>query len=72
MTLKTSQEWHDELQVKYPNFMVMDADGWDRKNYQYSWHVELITNEEFQSRVSRSTCMWPRDMLDDLISGKFK
>jgi hypothetical protein len=53
--MKTSQAWYEELQALYPDFMVMDPDGWDRRNYQYSWHEELITNEEFEKRVGRST-----------------
>lgn len=52
-TKKTSQEW----QTQYPDMIVYDPDGWDRKNYQYSWHEELITLEEYNSRVMRSTCM---------------
>ena len=69
--LKTSQEWHDELQALYPEFMVMDPDGWDRRNYQYSWHEELITNKEFEKRVGTSTCCWPRKMIQDIVDGTY-
>ena len=69
--IKTSQQWHDDLQKLYPEFMVMDPDGWDRRNYQYSWHEELITNEEFEKRVSYSTCCWPREMMQDIINGTY-
>lgn len=51
--LKTSQEW-SELE---PNLKILDPDGWDRSNYQYSWFEELISKEEFDRRVMYSTCI---------------
>ncbi len=48
--LKTSEEWQKES-----NIIVLDPDGWDRKNYQYSWHEELINKKEFEKRVITST-----------------
>lgn len=53
---KTSQDWYNIVRVNKP-LVIMDPDGWDRKNYQYSFHVELITLEEFNSRVDQSTCI---------------
>ena len=41
-TLKTSEEWSN-----YCPFTVLAPDGWDRKNYQYSWFEERITKMEF-------------------------
>lgn len=35
---------------------VLAQDGWDRKNYTYSWHQELIDEKEYHLRVMRSTC----------------
>lgn len=61
--LKNSQEWHDILNAKYPDFLVMDPDGWDRKNYQFSWHEELITRAEFEKRMGTSTLCMPYDMI---------
>jgi len=49
--LKTSEEW----QKQFPNTKVIDPDGWDRKNYQYSWFEEKITLIEYTSRLHRST-----------------
>ena len=49
--LKTSEEW----QKQFPNTKVIDPDGWDRKNYQYSWFEEKITLAEYITRLSRST-----------------
>jgi hypothetical protein len=70
--LKTSQEWNEDLQSLYPDFVVMDPDGWDRRNYPYSWYEELITKEEFEKRVARSTCCWPHNMIQDIIAGNYK
>lgn len=49
---RTSEEW----QKVYSHIIVLDPDGWDRKNYQYSWFEEEITEEEFVNRVMTSTC----------------
>ena len=51
---KTSQQWYDELR-KTENITIMDPDGWDRTNYQYSFTEELITKEKFNERLSRSS-----------------
>jgi len=51
--LKTSADWviiHDDI-------TVLDPDGWDRQNFDYSWNIELITEEEFLKRRMFSTCM---------------
>ena len=48
--LKTSDEW-----LKNTNHTILDPDGWDRTNYQYSFYEELITESEFYSRLYRST-----------------
>ena len=62
---RTSEEW----QILKPNIIVFDPDGWDRRNYQFSWCEELITEEEYEQRLSRSTCIinensnhWTRDI----------
>lgn len=52
-TLKTSQEW----QEIFYTIKVVDPDGWDRKNFQYSWHEEKITREEYINRIEKSTVM---------------
>lgn len=55
MRLKTSQEWYDLVPESY-KLVIMDPDGWDRTNYQYSFHEEKITKREFMNRVFMSTC----------------
>ena len=41
--LRTSEEW----QTLQPDTVVLDPDGWDRQNFQYSWYEELITLTEY-------------------------
>jgi len=53
--LKNSQEWYELVPKKY-KLKIFDPDGWDRKNYQFSFHEEKITKEEFKRRLMKSTC----------------
>jgi hypothetical protein len=50
--VKTSQDW----QTLYPDPLVLDPDGWDRKNFQFSWYEEKITHGEYTKRMLISTC----------------
>jgi len=50
-TRRTSAEW----QRLKPNVIVLDPDGWDRTDYQYSWYEELVTEREYQLRLVTST-----------------
>ena len=59
---KTSENWQKICTVH-----VLDPDGWDRKNYHYSWHEEKISRKEFERRmlystianfVSANNCRW--------------
>lgn len=54
---KTSKDW-----CKHFRCVVYDPDGWDRKNYEYSFNEELITNEEFIKRTSNSTMLDKGDL----------
>ena len=36
-------------------YEVLDHDGWDRANFDYSWNKEKITMAEFQRRLAMST-----------------
>jgi len=47
---KTSLEWEKDCPYR-----ILDPDGWDRSNYEYSFNEELITEEEFQKRLFSST-----------------
>jgi hypothetical protein len=48
--LRTSAEWIQDFPVT-----LHDPDGWDRRNFQYSFYKELITLAEFKYRVGQST-----------------
>ncbi len=54
----TSKDWYATL---FPNkeVVVLDPDGWDRTNFQFSWFEELITEQQFHLRVMSSTCKFP-------------
>ena len=47
---KTSAEW-----IKEVGYEVLDPDGWDRTNFDYSWNKEKIPMAEFNRRLSMST-----------------
>ena len=48
--LKTSEEWQKLCKAE-----VLDPDGWDRKNFQFSWYEENISRSEFEKRLVLST-----------------
>jgi hypothetical protein len=50
-----AEDWLKKPQ--YEGITVLDADGWDRKNYAASW-AELIDENEFEVRLTSSTCSW--------------
>lgn len=50
--LKTSKEWYDDEKHLYT---LLNADGWDRENFQYSFFEEKITKEEYTERITVST-----------------
>lgn len=51
---KTSEQWLAEIPTA-ERPVILDPDGWDRKNYDYSFKEELITKKEFDIRVGMST-----------------
>jgi len=53
MILKTSEEWARE---DISGIVVLDPDGWDRSNYEYSYYKEKITHKEYKIRQMMSTC----------------
>lgn len=59
---KTSLDWYKEILESHPKFVIMDPDGWDRTNYDFSFNKELITKEEFKNRVFGSTCLSSSDI----------
>ena len=59
--IKTSDEWEKSNLPEMDGTIVLDPDGWDRQNYQFSYYEELITKDEYLLRVGGSTCEWNRD-----------
>ena len=55
--LKTSKQWYDEM-PEDEKIIIIDPNGWDRSNYEYSFNEELITYNEFEERVMYSTCIF--------------
>lgn len=58
MDLRTSNEWKRQL---YPNSHIIDFDGFDRSNLQYSFYEELITQEQFEQRFVECTVFCNKD-----------
>lgn len=54
--MRASVDWLPEVKGK---IVIVDPDGWDRRNFFYSFNVEQITLDEFVRRVQRSTCSFP-------------
>lgn len=52
---KTSKDWYAQIPKEF-KFIIMNPDGWDRTNYDFSFNEELITKQEFADRVFQSTC----------------
>jgi len=50
---KTSSEWAAERTGT--RLVILDPDGWDRSDWQYSFFKEPITEREFLTRLSEST-----------------
>jgi hypothetical protein len=50
---KSSEEWFKELYEG--RIEIMDPDGWDRYNFDYSWYDEKIDIIEFEKRLMVST-----------------
>lgn len=50
--LNTSKVWYN---LTHTQWEILDADGWDRSNWDFSWDKELITYEEFVRRFNQST-----------------
>ena len=57
LILKTSKEWFRETK----DLVIYDADGWDRSNFAYSFDEELITKDEFERRLMKSTTIQIKD-----------
>jgi hypothetical protein len=63
----TSEDWSKLIDSE--DWKILDPDGWDRKNFQYSWYEERITINEFRKRCMTSTMMTKLNKypVDDLV-----
>lgn len=55
---KTSEQWYRKLKSdewRFQNLVILDADGWDKKNFEHSWYEEEISKERFMNRLLKST-----------------
>lgn len=50
---KTSEQWANFLLE--PGQLILDPDGWDRQNFQFSFFEEKINEDEFNRRMMFST-----------------
>ena len=48
----TSDVW---LAERYPKLTVVDPDGWDRTDFEFSFYKERINLQEFERRLAQST-----------------
>jgi hypothetical protein len=65
--VKTSKDWYDSIPKDW-KLVIMDPDGWDRKNFEYSFNEEKITKEEFKKRIFYSTITANRETIDKLTN----
>ncbi len=54
METKTSKEWIELIPEKY-KLQLLDPDGWDRNNFEYSFNEQKVTKQIFMDRLSLST-----------------
>lgn len=64
---KTSADWCQHFEC-----VVIDPDGWDRRNYDYSFYEELITEYEFLTRVIVSMVKFSDKLIEALNNGGLK
>lgn len=50
---RTSESWNNV----FP-YIILNPDGWDRANWQFSWYEEKISFQEFNRRAIQSTVAW--------------
>lgn len=59
--VRTSEDWYKE---DTSGTIILDPDGWDRSNYEYSYYEELITLDEYKRRKIRSTVLIDKDFFN--------
>lgn len=60
-----SEKIRPEEWMSRTGIVILDADGWDRKNFDADWEIPL-TRDEFLGKAFMSTCpRWPHPLLDE-------
>jgi hypothetical protein len=49
---KTSKQWQADAEHTY---LILDPDGWNRSNFDFSFNEEMITEVEFMKRLASSS-----------------
>lgn len=57
---KTSKAWYEFIKVCKVPIEILDPDGWDRNNFNYSFNIEEISNKEFYNRLTNSSIQWKK------------
>jgi len=52
--LKSSDAWYAEI-VRKGKFEIVDPSGWNKNDFKYSFNQELVTRDEFDTRLIQST-----------------
>lgn len=60
MKLHSSEEW-SKIVEQEEGIIILDADGWDRSNFDASWN-QPITKKTFDRRLAQSTIRITRPM----------
>lgn len=55
---KTSAAWYNYIKYCKVPIEILDPDGWDRSNFNYSFNIEEISNKEFYNRLTNSSIQW--------------
>lgn len=66
-TMLTSEDWN--YLIFGDERVILDPDGWDRRNWEHSWKVELVSAAEFRRRFNQSTVQHRMDdhRVDDMV-----
>ena len=60
MKLHSSEDWA-KIVEREEGIIILDADGWDRSNFDSSWN-QPITKKTFDRRLAQSTIRITRPM----------
>ena len=62
MELKTSEEWQRLCKIE-----VLDPDGWDRKNFQFSWHEKIFPEQSLKKDLAHRLVLFREILLNQAL-----